>query len=167
MNDQTRLLRNAFGSFATGIAIVTANSSQRGSFGITINSLSSLSLEPPLLLWSLQKNSECLNDFINCDYFGINILNSQQKNISTMLATQGSHKLSDYSEIGWYTSTKTGCPLIENCLGYFECSLSEQHDGGDHIIIIGKVEAFNCCEEGAPLIFYNGSYCALHRDDKL
>lgn len=150
-------LRNAFGQFATGITVITANPEGFEPFGMTVNSFSSLSLDPPLLLWSLQNDSECCAAFEAADHYTVNILNDQQEAVSGQYASKGSHALeADQFHIG-----SSGCVVLNEKLASFECRISQRYDGGDHTILVGEVEDFSVSDEQSPLLFFAGKYHTL------
>lgn len=152
-----RAFRNALGEFATGVAAVTAMTKEGTPLGITVNSFSSVSLDPPLVLWCLDKQSDTLDVFTTCSGFTINILGGRQQDLSNRLARPGEHGLDDVA-----TSTGVnGCPSIEQALVSFECEVETRHDAGDHVIIVGRVEAFHCRDAEPPLIYHRGTYCTL------
>ena len=151
-------LRNAFGLFTTGVTIITANPEGYEPFGVTANSFSSLSLDPPLLLWSLQKNSDTWDAFEATTQFAVNILTTDQQDMSNRYATKGDHDLAADE----YTLGDSGCPILTSCIASFECESTERYEGGDHIILIGKVLELNCNDPDAqPLLFQRGQYRSL------
>lgn len=151
-------LRNAFGLFATGVTIITANPAGYKPFGVTVNSFSSLSLDPPLLLWSLQKDADTWDALEATTRFAVNILALDQQDMSNHYAKQGDHALAADE----YKMGVSGCAILKHCIASFECDTGERYDGGDHIIILGKVLEI-CCNEpaGAPLVFQCGQYRSL------
>lgn len=149
-------LRNAFGRFATGVCVITANPEGFEPLGMTVNSFSSVSLDPPLLLWSLQNDSECVPAFSASNRFAVNILTSEQRELSKQYARKGDHSLKpDHFHIG-----ATGLPILRDTLVSFECELWQRYDGGDHVILVGKVLAVEQNESGEakPLLFFSGAY---------
>ena len=150
----TRRLRNALGCFATGVAIVTTKSAGQAPMGLTINSFSSVSLEPPLVLWCLDKSSETLAAFTTASHFVINILREEHQELSNRFSQRGHHHL-DGVEVLIGTH---GIPALRNALSHFECAIEAQHDAGDHVILVGRVVAFDYAEEGHPLLYYRGKY---------
>lgn len=151
-------LRNAFGLFTTGVTIITANPNGYKPFGVTANSFSSLSLDPPLLLWSLQKDSDTWDAFAAATQFAVNILSSDQQDMSSRCAKKGDHDLiADEYEVG-----ESGCVILKSCIASFECDMGERYEGGDHIIMVGKVLEFNCHDtDASPLVFQCGQYRSL------
>jgi flavin reductase (DIM6/NTAB) family NADH-FMN oxidoreductase RutF len=152
--DNTRLLRDAFSRFISGVTIVTTASDQ-GPVGITANSFSSLSLKPPLVLWSPAIDSRRFAFFEQAEYFAIHVLGAQQEYICKNFA-QSPFAFEN-------TGTKTniyGVPLIENCLARFECKKSAIYPGGDHIIVVGEVENVEM-RDGNALTFFSGRFREL------
>jgi flavin reductase (DIM6/NTAB) family NADH-FMN oxidoreductase RutF len=158
MSFDGRELRNAMGCFATGVCVVTTVSDSQQALGMTANSFSSVSLDPPLVLWSLQNNSDAYNVFARPRHFAINILSSEQQAHSNQYARKGQHEL----EPAHYRLGKYGAPVIRGALVTFECDLHATYDGGDHLIIVGRVREMHRRPSGAPLLFYCGGYRELH-----
>ncbi|WP_232334806.1 flavin reductase family protein [Pseudohalioglobus lutimaris] len=152
-----RELRNALGRFATGVCVISTIDKQGKAVGMTANSFSSVSLDPPLVLWSLQNNSEIYDTFATARRFAINVLASEQVELSNDYARKGDHQLSP----GHYCLGRHGSPVIRNALVTFECQLESTHQGGDHLIIIGRVLGMLSRPTGKPLLFHAGAYCEL------
>jgi flavin reductase (DIM6/NTAB) family NADH-FMN oxidoreductase RutF len=153
-----RELRDALGRFATGVCLITAVSDKQQAMGMTANSFSSVSLEPPLVLWALQNNSDVYDVFANPRHFAINILSSEQQAHSNLYAKKGQHDL----DPAHFREGKYGAPVIRHALVSFECELYATHEGGDHLIIVGRVKALHQRPTGEPLLFYSGGYHELH-----
>jgi flavin reductase (DIM6/NTAB) family NADH-FMN oxidoreductase RutF len=149
-------LRRAMGSFATGITVVTCCDAKGRPCGITANSFSSVSLEPPLVLWNIARASNSLEAFLNADQFVINVLAEHQRAVAQHFA-QSDHQLFDQID---FEPGPAGTPLLPETLGRFECSTHHIYEGGDHYIIVGKVNRYRYAS-GAPLLFYGGRYAAL------
>jgi flavin reductase (DIM6/NTAB) family NADH-FMN oxidoreductase RutF len=156
MSIDGRQLRNALGHFATGVCIVTA-ATESGPIGLTINSFASVSLDPPLVLWSLDRASDRAEAFHIIDRFAINVLPEDMKELSTRLATKGAHAVPDDVLV----KEPHGVPVIAGALARFVCRIETRHDGGDHVIVVGRVEEFTHVHEGRPLVYYRGAYRAL------
>lgn len=154
--DKTEL-RKALGQFTTGVCIVASAFEGREPFGMTINSFSSLSLDPPLVLWSLQRDSELFEDWQKASHFTINILTQAQRPLSSLYSRKGEHNL----EADHYYLSSFELPIIKDVLSYFECEIVARHDGGDHAILIGSVKNLELREGGEPLVFYSGKYTKL------
>lgn len=154
MSFDGRELRNALGRFATGVTIVTATTDDKRAMGMTANSFSSVSLDPPLVLWSLQNTSDVYSVFASPRYFNINVLSTEQQGLSNQYARKEQHEL----EPADYRSGKYGAPVIRHALVTFECELETTHEGGDHLIIVGRVREMHERPSGEPLLFYCGRY---------
>lgn len=148
--DNTRLLRDAFGRFATGVTIVTA-ASEQGVVAITANSFTSISLTPPLVLWSPDRHSRRFPYFEEARHYAIHVLAADQDDLCWQVAKDafGLNHLQ-------LAQNEHGVPLLENCLARFECTRSAIHDGGDHAIVLGHVDRATMREEGDALTFYKG-----------
>ncbi|MFV8817212.1 flavin reductase family protein [Haliea sp. E17] len=158
MSIEGRELRNLLGRFATGVCVITAINKDGEALGMTANSFASVSLEPPLVLWSLQNNSEVFDTFSAPAYYAINVLTNQQLALSNQYARKGDHLLSPEH----YRLGRHGAPLIRDALVSFECELHATHEGGDHRIIVGRVRDTVARAVGQPLLFYCGAYRELH-----
>ena len=150
-------LRQAFSLFATGITVVTTRNEQGAACGVTINSFSSLSLDPPMVLFCLNKESSLLRLIKNNGFFGVNVLNSEQAHLSERFAF--SEKTSEMGDISFIESEKK-LPVFLESLVAFECHVSGLHDGGDHRIILGEVEKFHI-GQGDPLLYFRSHYARL------
>lgn len=157
MSFDGREFRNALGRFATGVTVITAVSDTGQVVGITANSFSSVSLDPPLVLWSLQNNSDVYDTFSSPQYFAINILSTEQQGQSNQYAKKSQHDLDPAD----YRLGKYGAPVIRHALVTFECELQATHEGGDHLIIVGRVREMHERPSGEPLLFYSGRYREL------
>jgi flavin reductase (DIM6/NTAB) family NADH-FMN oxidoreductase RutF len=147
-------LRQALGRFATGVTVVTTCGPDGKLEGLTANSFSSVSLDPPLVLWSLQKRAPSLESFRSSGSFAVNVLGTHQHSHCKHFATPAQDKFADIAhEIGF-----GGCPLLTDSLATFECSTHSVVEGGDHLIFIGRVERA-VYADGEPLIFSAGSFC--------
>jgi flavin reductase (DIM6/NTAB) family NADH-FMN oxidoreductase RutF len=145
-----RALRDAFGRFATGVVVVTVDSPQ-GPVAITANSFSSLSLDPPLVLWSPDRNSRRFVHFDRAEHFAIHVLGGEQEELCWRVArnAQGlhSHELVDNPD---------GVPVLRDCLARFECRHWATYDGGDHNIMVGEVLRVGMRGTGDALSFFAG-----------
>lgn len=155
---EPKLFRQLLGCFPTGVAVITTTAADGQPAGLTCNSFSSVSLEPPLVLFSLRKASSLVSAFSEADAFAINILSQRQDALSGRFA---SSKIADkFDGVAW-RSGPLGMPIIEDCLVSFECSVHARHDAGDHYIFIGEVKHMNeGCADHA-LVFYKGAYMML------
>lgn len=149
-------LRRSLGRFATGVTVVTCLDARGRPCGITVNSFSSVSLEPPLVLWNIAKVSNSLEAFLNADAFVVNVLAEHQHELATHFA-RSDHTLFDEVD---YDSCPEGVPVLPDTLAVLECRRQQVHDAGDHFIIIGSVERHRS-DEGDPLLFFGGRYTAV------
>jgi flavin reductase (DIM6/NTAB) family NADH-FMN oxidoreductase RutF len=149
-----RRLRTALGQYATGVAVVTTLAPDGRPVGMTINSFSSLSCDPPLVLWCLQIDSASLSAFTTADYFAVNVLAAHQERIARCFAARGTDR---FAGLDWH-SDACGMPLLPGRLGSFTCRRTEQIRGGDHLIIVGLLEEYEVTTGQAPLIFYGGQF---------
>ena len=156
MSFDTKAFRHALGSFPTGVAVVTA-AVESEPVGITVNSFTSVSLDPPLVLWCLKKDSNRYRAFMEAKGFTISVLGTEHESVSARLARQGEHKLQEVELL----KTELGPPALADAHAVFECAREAIHDGGDHSILIGRVLRFARRDDGAPLVFYRGRYGAL------
>jgi flavin reductase (DIM6/NTAB) family NADH-FMN oxidoreductase RutF len=145
--------RHCLGCFATGVTVITTMHDDRP-YGVTINSFSSLSLQPPLVLFSLDKSSHIYEKFSGTEKFTVNILSEKQENLSRLYAHPGSV---DWKNIA-YTTGKNNCPILKGAIAYLECVKENIHDGGDHTIFVGRVENLQKVSEEAPLLYFKGKY---------
>lgn len=151
MVSNTRALRNALGCFSTGVTVLTVITSD-GPMGMTVNSFASVSLDPPLILWSVSKHSGRYDPFTRTDYFSVNVLCDQHVDTANRFATGAT----DFSADVWTHGTFNTLNL-KDALASFECSIEALHDGGDHTIVVGRVE-HAIIGNGEPLLFYKGQF---------
>ena len=149
----TRAFRSALGMFATGVTIVTARAADGSLVGLTANSFNSVSLEPPIVLWSLRKASPSLPAFDACGRFVINVLTLDQVPISQRFASPVPEKFRDVA----HAPGEHGLPVIEGCAAVFECQTEQRHEVGDHILYLGRVQAYHH-RPGPGLLFCQGRY---------
>ncbi|WP_373097363.1 flavin reductase family protein [Zhongshania sp.] len=155
----TTAFRNALGAFTTGVTVVSTRSVDGRDVGLTANSFNSVSLEPPMVLWSLGKSALSLRDFQAADYFAVHVLAEDQIDISNVFAKRGVDKFANKDlERG-----PNAIPLLTDCAARFICKTSYQYEGGDHIIFVGEVIEF-CQFERNPLLFHAGQYGQLQRN---
>ena len=160
MTFDTRAFRSALGNFPTGIAVMTAASSEASHIGITVNSFTSVSLDPPLVLWCIDRRSRRYPAFAGATGFTVSILASGHQDVSSRLAGAGEHTLDGIALM----ATELGPPALADALAVFECTLESVQDAGDHAILIGRVLRFARHDgAGAPLVYYQGKYGALAR----
>lgn len=148
--------RRALGTFTTGVTIVTTKGLQGQDVGLTANSFSSVSLDPPLVLWSLGKSAKSVDDFAAAEHFAVHILSEHQESLSNTFAKRGADKFGAVKvERG-----PCGIPLLDESSARFICKTRHQYEGGDHIIFVGEVIEFERYE-AAPLLFHGGQYGQL------
>lgn len=155
-----RELRNAFGCFATGITVVTARDPEGHPVGVTANSFSSLSLDPPLILWCIGRQSATFDVFSVTDRFTVSVLGEDRLAIARRFATKGEHFVGDEG-----VATALGPPALRHAIAVFECETHARHEGGDHVILVGRVVRFarsDGCRN--PLLYYRGRYCTVTGD---
>ncbi|MDQ0315264.1 flavin reductase [Amorphus orientalis] len=149
-----RALRRTLGQFATGVTVITAMDPQDGTVvGMTANSFSSVSLDPPLILWSIVREAKSLPVFMRATHFAVNVLSKEQLDQSNRFARPGADKFED---IEW-SSGLGGAPVLPGTAAVFECARHVEHDGGDHLIMIGRVERFARYDREG-LVFARGRY---------
>jgi flavin reductase (DIM6/NTAB) family NADH-FMN oxidoreductase RutF len=146
-------LRRAMGRFATGVTVVTTHVPGGKLEGVTSNSFSTVSLDPPLVLWSLARTARSFSGFASAPHFVINVLGLDQIELSKHFASPRADKLSGID----YRSGHGGCPVLSGTIAQFECSKESTVDGGDHAIFIGRV-LHASFQAGQPLIFAGGDY---------
>lgn len=148
-----KAFRRALGNFATGVTIITAEGGDGEKVGVTASSFNSLSMDPPLILWSSMKNARSCEIFESASHFAVNILASDQMDMSNHFARQQEDKFAGFD----WGKGLGGAPIFPNCAGRFQCETYDKLDGGDHWIFIGKVIKFDDFGR-APLCFHQGSY---------
>lgn len=154
----SRAFRDALGLFPTGVAVVTAKLAGEAShIGITVNSFASVSLDPPLVLWCIDRRSRRHDAFAGAAGFTVSILSAGHRAVSARLAGAGEHSLDGLALV----ETELGPPALADCLAVFECARERVVEGGDHSVLIGRVLRFRRPEEGAPLVFFRGRYSGL------
>lgn len=159
-NFDSRELRSALGSFVTGVTIITTVDRQGTPYGLTANSFSSVSLEPPLVLWSQSLGSPSYPVFQEADRFSISILSEHQKDLSSKFAKSGADKFEGVETIKGIG----GIPLIKGASAYLECRKVTSYPGGDHAVFIGEVERIERSNRN-PLVFGGGKYLVAYPQD--
>jgi 3-hydroxy-9,10-secoandrosta-1,3,5(10)-triene-9,17-dione monooxygenase reductase component len=147
------LLRSVMGRFCTGLAVITANTGD-GPVGMLVQSLTSVSLTPPLVLFCPQKSSTSWPKIQETTRFGVNILSAEQHSLCRAFATSGADKFRD---VAW-ESHRSGAPMLAGHLAFLDCAIREVHDAGDHEIVVGLVEDMLMSEVDEPLLFYRGRF---------
>lgn len=147
-----RALRSALGSFTTGVTIVTTTEGSHDA-GVTVNSFNSVSLEPPMVLWSLAKSSGSFDTFHNAEYFAVHILAADQEELSKRFATRGIDKFAGVD----FARGVGNVPILAGCTSVFHCRTVYRYEGGDHEIYVGHVERFEHYDRPG-LVFQGGKY---------
>lgn len=151
--------RHALGSFTTGVTVVTTRGTGGEDIGLTANSFNSVSLDPPMVLWSLGKSAMSMPHFKAADYFAVHVLSQDQELLSTRFAKRGEDKFAGLD----VQRGLGGVPLLPNCAARFICKTAYQYEGGDHIIFVGEVTDFSHWET-PPLLFHRGQYGQINRE---
>lgn len=153
MSDVFKPLKNAFTRYATGVTVVTCVPPGGEPVGITVNSFTSVSLDPALVLWCLDDGASLFEAFSAAPAYGVSVLSLDQQDLSNRFATPGRHQVSP-SEAETFD---TGAPLLKGRLAGFDCTVWERHEAGDHLIMIGQVRHFDS-RDGQPLIYSGRQY---------
>ncbi|MEM8616918.1 MAG: flavin reductase family protein [Pseudomonadota bacterium] len=157
MTFDTRALRDTLGLFVTGVTIITTRSPSGEAVGITANSFNSVSLTPPLVLWSIGHTSRSLSAFKAADHFAVHILREDQADLSRTFARSGSDKFADIK-------IETGLgdtPLLPDCAARLECKIYGRHPAGDHDIYVAEVVRLASDQQARPLVYHGGRYAEL------
>ncbi len=150
-------LRRVMGHFATGVTVITTIDERGNPNGLTANAFLSLSLDPPLVLISVDKAATCYACFgLENGFFTVNFLSEEQEEISRRFATKGVDKFAD---LKWHRGTNNAA-IIDDTIGYVECKIRECHDGGDHTIVVGEIIKVEATGD-RPLLFFRGKYHRL------
>ena len=153
-----RTLRDALGCFATGVTVVTTFAHDGHPIGLTANSFTSVSLDPPLLLVCIARTSASVAAFRATENFAVNVLHIGQQPTSNLFATRGQDRFGDTN---WHTG-ECGTPVLDGSLASFECARHAVHDGGDHIVLVGRVVKAGFEPQRDPLLYFRGRYRRLH-----
>ena len=148
----------ALSMFATGVTIVTARTASGALMGLTANSFNSVSLSPPLVLWSLSKAASTLAAFSTGSHYAINILGADQQDLAKRFAAQGADRFAGVD----FTEGMQGAPLLNGAVASFECFNRSRYEEGDHVIFVGEVEHCNHIADASPLLFHGGRFYAEH-----
>jgi len=152
--------RAALGSFATGVTVITARSEDGTPVGLTANSFNSVSIDPPMVLWSLAKKAHSLPVFTAADSWAVHVLSAEQEQLSNRFARAGEDKFAGLD----LEHNAAGLPLLKDCAARFQCKTSFQYEGGDHIIFVGEVTSFDRSNH-PPLVFHAGRYAVATQKD--
>jgi len=150
--------RAALGMFATGVTVVTARGGRGQPVGLTANSFNSVSLDPPLVLWSLSTRSLSMAVFRAGSHYAVNVLGAHQQALAQRFATTGRDR---WAGVAWRPGV-TGAPLIDGAVAHFECFNRSSYAEGDHVIFVGQVEHCDHDPAAAPLLFHGGRFYTEH-----
>ncbi len=153
----TGLFRRVCGRFATGVTVITTTTPDGEPHGLTANSFSSVSLDPPLILVCIDNRNSTLGQFLAGSPFAVNILADTGEGLSRRFAAAVDDR---FDGVPWSHGT-TGAPVLANTLGHFECVLEKAVEAGDHVVLIGAVKDLRLADEGEPLVFFDSAYRAL------
>jgi flavin reductase (DIM6/NTAB) family NADH-FMN oxidoreductase RutF len=148
-----RDFRNALGAYATGVTIITAAAPDGKPYGLTCNSFASVSLNPPLVLWSLVVFSQSMSVFQNASHFAVNVLGASQQALANKFAKSSDDK---FAGVEWRPGLGNA-PILADSVANFQCRAANRYYGGDHVIFLGAVEAYSYNRQ-EPLLFARGSY---------
>jgi len=150
--------RSALGMFATGVTIVTARTETGQLVGLTANSFNSVSLTPPLVLWSLAQAASTMAAFSTGSHYAINILSTEQQDLAKQFASRAHDRFAGVE----YSLGVSGAPLLHGAAATFECFNRSRYEEGDHVIFVGEVERCTHRAEASPLLFHGGKFYAEH-----
>ncbi len=156
MTLDVREIRNMMGHFATGVTVITTKDSAGKAFGLTVNSFTSLSLNPPLVIVCVDRTVDCYSCFDETKVFAVNVLSEDQEELSRRFATKGIEK---FEGIQWRMG-ENGAPLLEGVIGTIECKVTHSYEGGDHTIFLGEILSATA-KGDRPLLFFKGKYARL------
>jgi 3-hydroxy-9,10-secoandrosta-1,3,5(10)-triene-9,17-dione monooxygenase reductase component len=145
--------RTVLGHFATGVTIVTAHDGEHP-VGMACNSFTSVSLDPPLVLWCAAKSSSTWPQMQGAKHFAVNVLEEDGESVCRVFATKGVDRFEGVT----HHRAVTGAPVLADALAYVDCETVAEHDAGDHVIVVGRVLELGYATEGKPLLFYRGGY---------
>lgn len=153
-----REFRNALSAFPTGVCVITTRRPDGKREGLTASSFNTVSLAPPMVLWSLTRSSPSADAFRNCEYFAINVLAETHQALSSHFARRCEDKFQGFAD--HFTEGLGGVPVLRDAVASFECRNSFQNYGGDHIVFIGGVQRYQTSDR-PPLVFHRGRYAQL------
>ncbi|MFJ7725890.1 flavin reductase family protein [Neobacillus sp. NPDC097160] len=157
--DKINLFKQIMGHYPTGVTIVTTMDENEEPAGLTVNSFTSVSIDPLLVLWCIDKKTSSIETFLKADGFAVHTLSSDQTEACWAFAGKGSDR---FMKVNWYTS-ENKLPIIEDSLGVLECLTVQRIDAGDHIILLGEVKEL-LKKDKEPLLFYNKKAGTIPKD---
>lgn len=157
MTIDRKAFRDSLGCFVTGVTVVTTTGADGEHVGLTVNSFNSVSLEPPMVLFSLDRGAQSLPIFESSGHFAVSVLSDAHEALSNRFARRNADKWDGvFCRVG-----TNGCRLLDGAMATFECTTYAQYDGGDHVIFVGTVVAMNVDQGAKPLVYYRGAYNSL------
>jgi len=158
--DERRRLRDLLAHFATGVTVVAARNGPLLA-GMTANAIASISIDPPVLMASIARKAETHAAIVGSHAFAVSVLAADQRELAECFAQPTTAaKLTRFCDAPWHEA-ETGSPILEGALAYFDCRLTEHHDGGDHVIFLGEIVAAGFREDAEPLLWYASGYRRL------
>lgn len=151
-----RDFRQALGQFPTGVTVITARGPEGRPMGMTASSFNTVSIDPALILWSVDKSAYFADILGESTYFAVNVLSAEQAGISNKFASKNTDKFDGIE----FTNGLGDAPLLANCIAQFECKTWQLYEGGDHIIVVGEVMAYKSDASLSPLVFSQGTYAS-------
>ncbi|HEX7068523.1 MAG TPA: flavin reductase family protein [Candidatus Limnocylindria bacterium] len=159
---ERRRMRDLMAHFATGVTVVAARHGPLLA-GMTANAIATISIDPPILMASIARKAETHGAIIGSHAFAVSVLAEDQRELADCFAQPTTAaKLTRFCDAAWHEA-ETGSPILEGALAYFDCRLTERHDGGDHTIFLGEIVAAGYREDAAPLLWYGSAYHRLVR----
>jgi flavin reductase (DIM6/NTAB) family NADH-FMN oxidoreductase RutF len=149
--------RSVLGHFATGVTVITAMDGDEP-VGLAANSFTSVSLDPPLVLFCAAKSSSSWPRIQSAGHFTVNVLDEHQEEISKIFATRGVDR---FGQVSWRPGSRGGGPVLHDVHAWLECTIESEHDAGDHVIVLGRVHELGLTADAGPLLFYQGRYGRL------
>ncbi len=150
--------RSALGMFATGVTIVTARLADGSPVGLTVNSFNSVSLTPPLVLWSLSRQSRSMAAFEQATHYAVHVLGVEQRDLALRFASKDADRWAGLA----FSEGAGGAPLLAGAAAVFECRNRSRYDEGDHVILVGEVERCGWRAQASPLLFHGGRFFTEH-----
>lgn len=161
MNDPYRPLKDAFGRFATGVTLAGCIGPDGKPVMLTVNSFTSVSLAPALVLWCIERKARTFPAFMSADAYSINVLRTEQQALSERFAGHDPAPLQPDEYETWIT----GAPVLKNCLASFDCRIASRHAAGDHVILVAEVARF-ASSGGKPLLYFASGYATGPEADR-
>ena len=159
-DEERRRLRALMGRFATGVTVVAARHGPLLA-GMTANAIASVSIDPPLMMASVARRAETHTAIVGSHAFALSVLTAEQRDLAECFAQPTTaEKLKRFCDAAWHEA-ETGSPILEGALAYFDCRLTDRHEGGDHSVFIGEIVAAGYREDAEPLLWYASGYRQL------